>query len=96
MCAGVEEPGMTAQPLARAHANNTELTETPRSCAMRATALVEVGRRKAGAAERVVGRNDDALAGPGRDGGVPRRRATTGGTEFDSPRAARPCCPPDP
>ena len=39
MCAGVEEPGITEQPLARAQANKTELTEIPRSCAMRATAL---------------------------------------------------------
>ena len=39
MCAGVEEPGITAQPLARAHANSTALTVMPRSCAMRATAL---------------------------------------------------------
>ena len=39
MCAGVELPGITAQPLARAHANSTALTVMPRSRAMLATAL---------------------------------------------------------
>ena len=39
MCAGVEEPGMTAQPLDLAQANSTALTVMPRSCAIFEIAL---------------------------------------------------------
>ena len=85
MCAGVRTRNDRTALGARPTEQDRVHRRAPVSCAMRATAVVDVVGGKAGAAERVVGRNDDALAGPGRDGGVPPA-SSAGGIEFDSLR----------